>query len=373
MNFTNNISKEVLSNFALSNLLKSYGIESHSVAWEDSARDKGSCYGPNISDMTLCVNNSRMPIIRKPNFSDVTYDLSIDFFKVCVGNESGKNKKIISIKELIQNISIYTNNYSIKDLLCARDAHILSSAQCCLLPCKENSSINFSVDLYNYQSIDDDPAVLVITSSKEGTSIQVLDSHNEKLYFNDNGEAYDFKAERLADVRKRRTGEDHEVVTKYSDMSSEEKLENTIMVFQIPLKRKQKIVYRGMCEADCCTTCAPIYRSAQAKGVDMAVLSKGNHKGKYKGTKNLELERDTRFPIRCTFQWYRVTDSSSIDEAVVQDIANQFRLFEENAAAYGSLVHSTTDRKTEPNLDKKVPTDNPYQKSWEKEKMLPFL
>ena len=376
MNFINNISKETLNNPKLSNLLKSYGLDIQSVAWEDSARSKGSCYGPNISDMTLNVNNVRMPIIRKPNFSDVTYDLPIDFFKVCVGNESDGNRKIISLKELIENINIYTGNSLIKKLLCERDEVILSSTQCCLLPCAKNNSINFSVDLYNYQSINDDPAVLVLTASKDGTSIQVLDSHNEKLYFNDNGEAFDFNAERLADVRKKRTGEDHKAVKKYSAMSSQEKLENTIMVFQIPLKRKQKAHYRGLftsAVSDSMFMGEINERCGHLGGVDMAVLSKGDHKGKYKGTKNLELERDSRFPIRCTFQWYRVTDSSSIEEIVIQDIASQFRMFEDKSITYGSLVNSTTSRKTEPNLTIKIPTDNPYQKAWKDNKMLPFL
>lgn len=373
MNF---ITKETLNNPKLSNLLKSYGLDIQSVAWEDSARYKGSCYGPNISDMTLNVNNTRMPIIRKPNFFDITYDLPIDFFKVCVGNESDGNRKIISLKELIKNINIYTGNPLIKNLLCERDDIILSSTQCCLLQCAKNKSVNFSVDLYNYQSQDDEPAVLVLTSSKDGTSIQVLDSNNEKLYFNDNGEAFDFKAERLADVRKKRTGKDHKAIQKYSDMSSQEKLENTIMVFQIPLKRKQKVHYRGF---ECTATDSMIMEKGEINeccthsGVDMGVLSRGDHKGEYKGTKNLELERDTRFPIRCTFQWYRVTDSSSIEESVIQDIAHQFRMFQDKSSAFGSLVHSTTDRKTEPNLTIKIPTDNPYQKEWDNNKMLPFL
>ena len=375
MNFINNISNSLLHNPELSNLLRSYGIDIQSVAWEDSARDKGSCVGPNISDMTLYVDNIRMPIIRKPNFSDVTYDLPIDFFKVCVGNENDKERKIISLKKLIQDIKVYSNNYTINDLLCDRDEQILSSAQCCLLPCKENSNVNFCIDLYNYQSINDDPAVLVITSSKDGTSIQVLESHNEKLYFNDNGNAYDFKAERLADIRKKRTGRGQESVKKYSDMSGQEKLENTIMVFQIPLKRKKTMLSRSVGESCCMDDSAPLEMSMpmKSKGIDMGVLSKGDYKGSYGGTKNLKLERDPRFPIRCTFQWYRVTDTTTIEETVVKDIASQFKMFEDNASEYGSLVTTTTDRKTEPSLKSKLSTDDPQQKCWGNEGMLPFL
>lgn len=34
-------------------LLYSYGYDIMDVTWEDTARNKNSCYGSNISDMTL--------------------------------------------------------------------------------------------------------------------------------------------------------------------------------------------------------------------------------------------------------------------------------------------------------------------------------
>ena len=47
----------IVLNKQTQDLLHSYGLKAHSVTWEDTGRYKGSCWGPNISDMTLIVNS----------------------------------------------------------------------------------------------------------------------------------------------------------------------------------------------------------------------------------------------------------------------------------------------------------------------------
>src|SRR5580704_8424969 len=77
-----------LINDELANALAlEHGMVIETVTWEDTARTKGSCWGPNISDMTLQVKDEngidqRMPSIRPPNFADKTHDVSIDYIKV---------------------------------------------------------------------------------------------------------------------------------------------------------------------------------------------------------------------------------------------------------------------------------------------------
>ena len=68
------------------------GLNITNVTWEDAGRFKDSCWGPNISDMTLNTNGKNMPVIRRPNFSDKTADMKIRHFKVTVGNEKSKKK-----------------------------------------------------------------------------------------------------------------------------------------------------------------------------------------------------------------------------------------------------------------------------------------
>ena len=88
----------ITSNYRSKTLAQSYGLNIESVAWEDTSRFKGSSVGNNISDMTLQVEGQRMPLIRKPNFSDLTADQSLDNFSVVVGNETGESLHRIPLR-----------------------------------------------------------------------------------------------------------------------------------------------------------------------------------------------------------------------------------------------------------------------------------
>lgn len=50
-----------------------FGLDVMSVAWEDNARSKNSSWGPCISDMTLNVMDNALPLVRHPNFEDLTW------------------------------------------------------------------------------------------------------------------------------------------------------------------------------------------------------------------------------------------------------------------------------------------------------------
>ncbi len=50
-----------------------FGLDVMSVAWEDNGHFKGSCWGPCISDMTLNVLDHALPLVRHPNFEDLTW------------------------------------------------------------------------------------------------------------------------------------------------------------------------------------------------------------------------------------------------------------------------------------------------------------
>src|SRR3954466_10006945 len=56
-------------------------LEILNLTWEDTGRWTGSSVGPNISDVTIEVQDGKrttlMPVLRFPNFSDVTGDVSI--------------------------------------------------------------------------------------------------------------------------------------------------------------------------------------------------------------------------------------------------------------------------------------------------------
>jgi len=213
-------------------LASKYGLNISTVAWEDTGRTKGSCWGPNISDMTLCTasGSTNMPIIRKPNYSDLTSDQDISSFSVNVGNENGSDLKQISLHEYLLNITKYTDIKLTQggSLIAIRDTHILTYAQACVLPLKDGK-VEFAVKLYNYQSRTT-PAVLVIIVSSQGTSAHYVLGRDNTLDFNKNGLKAKFLAERLRDDRAKRG------VPLDGPMTDDEKIRNALMIFQIPLK-----------------------------------------------------------------------------------------------------------------------------------------
>jgi hypothetical protein len=259
---------------------------------------------------------------------------------------------------------------------------VLTSTQCCILPVQKDKKTEFAVQLFNYQSYDENPAVLVILVSKNGTSAQVLQTSNQKLFFNNNGTAHYFNVERLEDVRERR-GDTKTRVDSFKEMKADEKLDNTIMMIQVPLVVKERPRLYNMAAAcvlstnemegwgdlECVSKKKALTRGVKpdevvrGRGMDMGQLGLGSEAGRFVGTKGLELVRDTRFPIRCTFQYYRVTDENYISEKNIVDIAEQLAQVATVSVATGSLVvGDKTDRKTEPILDQSKTTDSPFGK-----------
>jgi hypothetical protein len=145
-------------------------------------------------------------------------------------------------------------------------------------------------------------------------------------------------------------------------MTDEEKLDNCLMVIQIPLKNNPD--YKPKSMARFCSfgsyseedDSEESYRLSRGmrRGMDMGVLSKGSKNGKYVGTGTTKLERDDNYPIRCTYQYYRLTDEENLTEDLVKNIVEQLNNINNIATNSGSLVMNTTDRITEPKLEPKL-------------------
>lgn len=185
----------IVSNQKLQQLAQAQKLHIHKVTWEDTARSKGSAFGPNISDMTLRLDkeNVLLPVIRHPNFADESADMPISNFSLVVGNETkDAPRKTVSLKEYLENKDGYIKDVSgipVGNLLCSeRDDVILTSAQYCVLPL-DKGNCEFNVHLYNYQSSSDEPGVLVIVSSSAGSSAQAIYGGTTALYFNEASKA----------------------------------------------------------------------------------------------------------------------------------------------------------------------------------------
>merc|ERR1719474_1658182 len=447
------------------------------VSWEDCARNKGSSWGPCISDMTLRVNDSCMPVIRQPNFQDKTWDVKMKDIPIVVGNhtENAEEKlETISLSDYLEHFSDFmTNDHFRKqqpdmlDLLGQQiglrkrgisllsnkengDSHVIMSSQACFLPIIKGEETKFNVALYNYQSQPKNPAVLVIVSTSKGSSAQIIEGREQHLLFNHNGKKADFVGERVSDVRRKKgqTNLDDKVLSK------EEKQDNMIVIVQVPLKKKEpkrpkkmkkamsfklgsksslpklefndaleisksvtdidavnveaamvsvaertkpycichrelqkyqvRFAYNGNKVA--CDECGKsvdgaeemIYHCAEGSkspfhpnGYDLCIecgdkqLIFDELRGILETKKEYNLQRDQRFPVRVTLQYYKATDNGAINGEIMDDIVKQLEASQKQADFMGSLVTEyDTNRPTEwygkPQDDSKEDIDDEY-------------
>ena len=194
--------------------------------------------------MTLQVNESCMPVMREPNYTDKTWDVAIEKIPIVVGNQTSnpdEHLQTISLKDYLKHFSdfmsndVYRNNNTKINLLRSgnKDSHVIMSSQACFLPIQQGQETKFNVALYNYQSRPRNPAVLVIVSTSKGSSAQIIEGTTQYLVFNNNGKMADFVGERVSDVRMKKEGVDVEAEKEAifdKELSKEEKQDNVIIV-----------------------------------------------------------------------------------------------------------------------------------------------
>ena len=348
---------------------KKFGMNISTVTWEDCARTENSCWGPCICDMTLRVpEDNCLPVIRYPNFNDLTWDVPIEKIFLMIGNETGTKELIrVGLKEYLITRSGTLESpvmSSRQSWYCKeKDSHVLVSAQACMLPAAIGSEPSFNVALYSYQTYSaDNPAVLTILASAQGTSVQTIGERTEKLYFNKNGRKASFVGQRLSDNRKER------VVATEGAMTAEEKEANMIMLIQVPLKQKERRMRHIRYKA-CSMKSAPYFESClgeddacqdyydeeccedMADVEDVIVKVSDKDEGPFPVVKERQgLTRDTRYPIRVTLQFYKATSNGILDSKTMESIADQFVVAQNDADFIGSLVTgNSVHRPTRPN------------------------
>jgi hypothetical protein len=292
-----------------------------------------------------------MPVFRFDNFNDKTADIKADEFYVRTGNEDGGDLKPTALTDLLDNVKDHLHNpkgYRNGDdsLLAERDSHFLVSAQACFLPIPKDGEATFTPVLYNYQSSKGNPAVMTIVATREGTSVQVVENDSgymsEVLYFNQDGERAPFTATRLSDFKAQ--GGDK---TTPGYAAQEDGGLNVVLVIQVPLK--QKFSTRGA---------QPSFYSASPKSIgaaprkesdmETAVIGHGPVEGPFKEMNNLYIERDTRFPVRITAQFYQATSNGVVTDADVKALRSQIDKVYASGDYVGSLVtDGLTHRPTE--------------------------
>ncbi|MCC6404571.1 MAG: hypothetical protein IT207_11235 [Fimbriimonadaceae bacterium] len=334
------------------------GLNLMNLTWEDTGRYKGSSVGPNISDMTIQVRVAGgrsprtylMPVIRHPNFSDLTGDVDPRSLGILVGNEHGEPLKRVSLTAFLADPGRYMSDPASwkgrpRSLLAERDSKVLVSAQACFLPVPGGEKAEFNPVLFNYQSQPGDPAVLTILATREGTSMTVIDNQRDtvdtgwnwgqRLFFNDDGKRASLTGERLSDYKAR--GGDP---IREGGVAVPEAQLNMVMLIQVPLKQRSTFRYSAATPAAEAADAASAKMKGGAGGRanENAVIGHGEWEGPFVEMAGNEIERDPRFPIRVTVQFYKATETGQVSPGEVAQIKKDIDLVYASASAVGSLV-----------------------------------
>ncbi|MEQ9320832.1 MAG: hypothetical protein RIF41_16845, partial [Polyangiaceae bacterium] len=229
------------------------------------------------------------------------------------------------------------------------------SSQAVFLPIPKEGKAEFNPVVFNYQSAPGSPAVLTLLVTRQGTSVRVIENTSEdattqgmgqELYFNKAGQRAAFTAERLSTVKARidgqggpKTGDDASALQKGADV---------LFLVQVPLKHRTvrrfgPMMMEGAMADDGMAGAAPMAPSKSAQrgersDVEKAVLGHGRARGPYVEGSGAKLERDPRFPIRITVQFYKATSNGVVDAKDLDAIAKSIGSVYEHADFVGSLV-----------------------------------
>lgn len=368
-------------------LAEKYGLDVLNVTWEDTGRFKGSSVGPNISDMTIQVgledpetkrfDVTCMPVIRHPNFSDLSCDLDPRDFTLMVGNQRGEDLRRISLYDFLESPTDYLSDPKSwksknKSLLAERDSKVLVSAQACFLPVPQQGIATFNPVLFNYQSYAKNPAVLTILATREGTSVTVIDNQRDafasgsvwgqRLFHNQNGQRASLTGQRMSDFLADPTGSDPTYVPGEKPKSGL----NMVLLIQVPLKFKEQVP-NPMSAGGIAYSMAPAESLKSFRSnVENAVIGHGDVEGPFTEIDNLEIERDPRFPVRVTVQFYKATSNGVVSEADMKAIHQDINRVYASAESVGSLVtDGETGRITEYEGVKVQPPDW-WERFWER-------
>lgn len=337
------------------------GLDVVNVTWEDTARYDDSAVGPNISDLTIQVlrevprkSGSRleatlMPVIRHPNFTDKTGDVPIDKIRLLVGNEKGAPLTEVPLAAYLGDLRRFLSKPASwagegRSLIAPRDSHVLVSAQAAFLPIPKTGEATFNPVLFNYQSGKKNPAVLAIVATREGTSATIIDNSRDgfeeggvwgqRLFFNAHGEKASFTGTRLSDTAP------EEVDTAALSLGDEAGL-NMVMLIQVPLKQKAR---RGVAVGSFGIGLMGTgsggggFGSGAISDVEAAVIGHGAVEGPFVEVDELPIERDPRFPIRVTVQFYKATSNGVVSRRDMVQIQSQIKRVLKDADYVGSLV-----------------------------------
>ncbi len=138
---------------------------------------------------------------------------------------------------------------------------------------------------------------------------------------------------------------------------------NMVLLIQVPLKHKSPGPFdfsEGQLESieDCPCPGSAMKRTDSESNVENAVIGHGDLEGPFTEIDGLEIERDERFPVRVTVQFYKATSNGVVSEEDMRQISEQINRVYAKSDYVGSLVTAgRTGRVTEYEGAKVQPAD----------------
>jgi hypothetical protein len=158
-------------------------------------------------------------------------------------------------------------------------------------------------------------------------------------------------AERLSDVQSKGTTMNGESAASLGDDA------NLLMLIQVPLKiRIPRRAYAPPAPTKAAEAAAPMAdadgEESRRRGSDVetAVLGHGPELGPFVELDGKTIERDPRFPVRVTIQFYQATSNGVVNRADVTRLAGQIKKVYKSADYVGSLVVPTSRDRQRPTM-----------------------
>jgi hypothetical protein len=183
----------------------------------------------------------------------------------------------------------------------------------------------------------------VIDNKRDG--FQAGYSWGQRLFYNRNGERASLTGTRMSDFVE---GDEDRPKGRDTAQDKQKAGLNMVMLIQVPLK--QKALPRAMiAEEFAAPSAAAAPKCAKRRSdVENAVIGHGKVEGPFTELAGLDIERDPRFPIRVTVQFYKATSNGAVSADDLKEIADQVARVYDEADYVGSLVvDGCTGRPTE--------------------------
>lgn len=271
------------------------------------------------AEVAITTQGLDLPVIRDISASsEASWKLPIDQVPILVGNHDGSTLRHVSLREYLSNLRSYLHaprqwyGSASSLLVTSGDEEVIMSAQASILPVPAEGEANFNVSVFNQQYNASKPALLTIISTIHGTSAQVLNSKTKTLlYHNKAGKRTSFVGQTPKPVLQAGSSQ-----LSTPHLTSWDRAQNNILVITVPLKQEPDVATPssdgGPPSASRPPPRAPLVQLAQEEGPFTEIGG-------------VKMERDERYPIRITLQFYNSSSDGDVDAQGMKNIASELQ------------------------------------------------